>query len=227
MKDQKKINDLSTIVSFALKKQVESKKMREKKNEILTKITEMLKSGNINLDELINYADSLQILSEWEKSEKKISESLESKFIVLLIYKLINDKEHLDKIITSFNSSLDELIKETLAWKHYDRAYLIETLYLLRDAVIIGTDNLNKRTVEYLPKVHPFIRDLPEILISYLSSNKSIADLKNAFERYEKFSEENNLLDIWHTIKRLLDLTRVYLRMKGAVSESHDETAEH
>lgn len=227
MRDHKKIDDLSTIISFALKKQAEFKKMREKKNEILLKIIRMLESGSINVDELINYADSLQMLSEWEKAEKKISESLESKFIALLIYKLIDDEEHLSKLLTSFNSSLNDLIKETVAWKQYDRAYLMETLYLLRDVVIVGPNNLSRRTIEYLPKVHPFIRDLPDILISYLSSTKSIADLKSAFERYEKFSEENNLLDIWQIIKKLLDLIQIYLRMKGAVPEKHDETAEH
>ncbi len=219
MNNQKKVDDLSTIVSYAFKKQLESRKMQEKKNKILGKITDMLKSGNINRDELTNYADSLQMLSEWEKSEKKISESLESKFIALLIYQLIGDKEHLDKLVLSFNSLLEELKKEILAWKHYDRAYMIETLHLLRDAVLIGPENLQKKNIDYLPKVHPYIRDLPEILIAYLSSSKSIADLKNAFQRYEKFSEENNLLDIWHTIKRLLDLTCAYLRMKGAVSD--------
>ena len=105
---------------------------------------------------------------------------------------------------------------------------LIETLYLLRDAVLKGPEKLQKKNINYLPKVHPYIRDLPDILIAYLSSNKSIADLKNAFQRYEKFSEDNNLLDVWRTIKRLLDLTCAYLRMKGAVSDKkHDETAEH
>ncbi len=226
MNIKKKSDDLSTIISFALKRQLESKKMKEKKDVILSRITDIIKSGNINYDEVIHYADSLLMTSEWEKAEKKITDSLESKFIALLIYRLLDDKEHINKLLEGFNSLLRQIINEALAWKNYDRAYLIQTFNILRDAILAGPDNLQIKEPEYLSHVHPYIRDLPSMLVSYLSSRKSIAGLKNAFERYEKFSAENNLMDIWEIIKKLVDLTCTYLRMKGAVTEKHDETAE-
>lgn len=213
------VDDLSTIVSFVLKRQVESQKMQEEKSKILANITEMLKTSNINRERLVNYADSLQILSEWESSEKKMMESLESKFIAILIYHLINDKEHLTKLINRFNILLKETLQEVLAWKQYDRAYLLEIFNLLRDAILMGPDKVEIVKVEYISKVHPYIRDVQEIILAYLSSEKSIADLKNAFNRYETFSEENGLADIWGKVKRLVSLTRDYLRMRGAVAE--------
>jgi len=225
--NRKDIEDLTTIISSAMHRRTEIDRMLSKKKEIIENVSAMLKENAIDRDSLLNYADSLLMISEWEKSERKLIGSLESKLIVILIYKLLSDEEHLETAVNSFNNILNEVREEALAWKDFDRAFLLEVFDLLKNLILQGTEARIKE-ISYMPKVYPLIRDMPDLLVSVLKEERSVTDLMDAFNRYENFAEENNLLEEWKTIKRIFGLIQVYSRMRGAVTdEKNDDSAEH
>ena len=225
--NRKDIEDLTTIISSAMHRRTEIDRMLSKKKEIIENVSAMLKENAIDRDSLLNYADSLLMISEWEKSERKLIGSLESKLIVILIYKLLGDEKHLETAVNSFNNILNEVREEALAWKDFDRAFLLEVFDLLKDLILQGTEARIKE-ISYMPKVYPLIRDMPDLLVSVLKEERSVTDLMDAFNRYENFAEENNLLEEWKTIKRIFGLIQVYSRMRGAVTdEKNDDSAEH
>ena len=225
--NRKDIEDLTTIISSAMHRRTEIDRMSSKKREIIENVSAMLRENAIDRDSLLNYADSLLMISEWEKSERKLIGSLESKLIVILIYKLLGDEKHLETAVNSFNNILNEVREEALAWKDFDRAFLLEVFDLLKDLILQGTEARIKE-ISYMPKVYPLIRDLPDLLVSVLKEERSVMDLTDAFNRYENFAEKNNLLEEWKTIKRIFGLIQVYSRMRGAVTdEENDDSAEH
>ena len=225
--NRKDIEDLTTIISSAMHRRTEIDRMLSKKKEIIENVSAMLRENAIDRDSLLNYADSLLMISEWEKSERKLIGSLESKLIVILIYKLLGDEKHLETAVNSFNNILNEVREEALAWKDFDRAFLLEVFDLLKDLILQGTEARIKE-ISYMPKVYPLIRDLPDLLVSVLKEERSVMDLTDAFNRYENFAEKNNLLEEWKTIKRIFGLIQVYSRMRGAVTdEENDDSAEH
>ena len=225
--NRKDIEDLTTIISSAMHRRTEIDRMLSKKKEIIENVSAMLRENAIDRDSLLNYADSLLMISEWEKSERKLIGSLESKLIVILIYKLLGDEEHLETAVNSFNNILNEVREEALAWKDFDRAFLLEVFDLLKNLILQGTEARIKE-ISYMPKVYPLIRDMPDLLVSVLKEERSVTDLMDAFNRYENFAEENNLLEEWKTIKRIFGLIQVYSRMRGAVTdEKNDDSAEH
>jgi len=225
--NRKDIEDLTTIISSAMHRRTEIDRMLSKKKEIIENVSAMLRENAIDRDSLLNYADSLLMISEWEKSERKLIGSLESKLIVILIYKLLGDEEHLETAVNSFNNILNEVREEALAWKDFDRAFLLEVFDLLKNLILQGTEARIKE-ISYMPKVYPLIRDMPDLLVSVLKEERSVTDLTDAFNRYENFAEKNNLLEEWKTIKRIFGLIQVYSRMRGAVTdEENDDSAEH
>jgi len=210
--------DLSTIISSAMVKKKELEEMIKRKEKIISDIVDLFTSEQIDHEKLSQYADSLFMISEWEKGENRLTRSLESKLYILLIYKFLDDKEHLEKILETFNQLLDQIKNETLSWKDYDRAFLFEVYGFLRD-LIVYREEAKVISPEYISLVYPNIRDLPKTIVLYLKKKINKEEFVKSFKDYEEFASKNNLMEQLEIIKNFVPLIQAYWKMTGAVSD--------
>jgi len=220
-KEDKKEFDLSTIISSALAQEREFLEMRERKKEIIDKIKRNIALARISADDLLNYADSLLIISAWEESRQHLTECLRTRFFVILIYFLLNDEKHLSKVVKLFDKTIEKVKNEALTWKDYDKAYLFETIKFLRD-FLISTFKVMPGEVDYITKVHPLIRDVPRIMVLSIKGELSSDAINKKFGEFEKFAKEHNLLEQWQTVREIYEVLRACFMMRGAVSDTSE-----
>lgn len=222
--NDKTADKLSIILASIIKKQKSSAELEEERERILKEIEKYLSNEKpLSRDVLLNYADILSMIAEWERSEKKLTKHVETSLLAMLVYSLLNDAKK-DELYQKITKRLQELEKEALTWKNWDRAFLYRVLSIL--AEIISRNAKPQLTVTYLSKVYPTIRDFPSTIIEGLFCEKTSKDVENKFNTYKEFANKNNLDNIFKIIVRMYGLTKLYLRMKGAISDSNDENAE-